>query len=275
MLAVARALAARGHRVTFSSGTQHAEEAARERLRFVEMPIIVGRTHERLRPYEDSEDMARAFMPILDGEQPDVMVCDLLTLGPALAAEARGIPVATLLIHPLHSPSNELPPFGWGRPPARGLLRARDAWLRASNVKTLERARDDLNRVRAHLGIEPTARLDAQISDELALVATLPSLEVPRSDWPAYAHVIGPCLYDAGGDVPAVPAGDGPLVLIAASTAHEQLALVRASLEAVVRLGARAVLTTGKSPAPASLPDGVVASGFVSHEALLPQCNAV
>src|SRR5260221_1971250 len=214
--------------------------------------------------------MARAFMPILDVEQPDVMVCDLLTLGPALAAEARGIPVATLLIHPLHSPSRELPPFGWGRPPARGLLRARDAWLRAGNVKTLERARDDLNRVRAHLGIAPTVRLDAQISDELALVATLPSLEVPRSDWPAYAHVIGPCLYDAGGDVPVLPPGAGPLVLIAASTAHEQLALVHASLDAVARLGARALLTTGKSAAPGALPHGVVAMGFGSHDAPRP-----
>ena len=144
MLAVARALAARGHRVTFSSGTQHAEEAAREGLRFVEMPIIVGSTHERLRPYEDSEVMARAFMPILDVEQPDVVVADLLTLGPALAAEARRIPLATLLIHPLHSPSRDLPPFGWGRAPARGMLRWRDAWLRASNVKTLQRASDGL-----------------------------------------------------------------------------------------------------------------------------------
>jgi UDP:flavonoid glycosyltransferase YjiC (YdhE family) len=275
MLAVARALAARGHHTTFSSGQQHAGEATREGLRFVEMPIVMGSTSERLHPYEDSERLARAFLPVIDAEQPDVVVADLLTLGPSLAAEVRGIPVATLLIHPLHSPSRELPPFGWGRPPARGLLRARDAWLRAGNVKTLERARDDLNRVRTSLGIPPTARLDATISDELALVATLPSLEVPRSDWPSYAHVIGPCLYDTGGDVPPLPPGAQPLVLIAASTAHEQMALVRASLDAVTRLGARAVLTTGKSPAPASLPDGVVATGFVSHEALLPRCNAV
>jgi UDP:flavonoid glycosyltransferase YjiC (YdhE family) len=275
MLAVARAIAARGHATTFSSGRQHARDAAREGLRFAEMPIVVGSTSERLHPYEDSERLARAFFGILDVEQPDVVVADLLTLGPALAAEARGVPLATLLIHPLHSPSRELPPFGWGRAPARGLLRMRDAWLRAGNVKTLERARDDLNRVRANLGMAPTARLDAQISGELALVATLPSLEVPRSDWPAYAHVVGPCLYDAGGDVPSLPPGEGPLVLIAASTAHEQLALVRASLDAVASIGARAVLTTGKSPAPDSLPAGVVAAGFVSHDALLPKCNAV
>jgi UDP:flavonoid glycosyltransferase YjiC (YdhE family) len=275
MLAVARALAARGNKVTFSSGAQHAEEAAREGLRFVEMPIIVGSTHERLRPYEDSEDMARTFTPIIDAEQPDVVVADLLTLGPALASEARGIPLATLLIHPLHSPSQDLPPFGWGRAPARGLLRWRDAWLRASNVKTLQRARDDLNRTRATLGLKPTARLDAQISDQLALVATLPSLELPRSDWPSYAHVIGPCLYDAGGAAPDVPPGDGPLVLIAASTAHEQRPLIDASIEAVALLGVRALLTVGKSDAPSSLPSSIVATGFVSHDAVLPSCDAV
>lgn len=275
MLAVARALAARGHDVTFSSGAQHAGDAAKEGVRFVEMPIIVGSTHERLRPYEDSEEMARAFSPIIDAEQPAVVVADLLTLGPALAAEARGIPLATLLIHPLHSPSRDLPPFGWGRAPARGLLRWRDAWLRAGNVKTLERARDDLNRVRAHLGLEQTARLDAQISDQLALVATLPSLEIPRSDWPGYAHVVGPCLYDAGGAIPAPPPGAGPLVLIAASTAHEQQPLIEASIEAVSKLGARALLTVGKSDVPRSLPSSIVATGFLSHDAVLPSCDAV
>lgn len=275
MLAVARAIAERDHDVTFSSGSQHAEEAAREGLRFVEMPIIVGSTHERLRPYEDSEDMARAFMPILDVEQPAVCVADLLTLGPALAAEARGIPLATLLIHPLHSPSRDLPPFGWGRAAARGPLRWRDAWLRASNVKTLKRARDDLNRVRANLGLAPATRLDAQISDQMALVATLPSLEVPRTDWPDYAHVIGPCLYDASGARPTLPPGDGPLVLIAASTAHEQRPLIDASIDAVARIGARALLTVGKSDAPPSLPSGIVATGFVSHNSVLQHCDAV
>ena len=151
----------------------------------------------------------------------------------------------------------------------------RDAFLRASNVKTLRRARDDLNRVRANLGIKPTARLDAQISDQLALVATLPSLEVPRSDWPAYAHVVGPCLYDGGGATPALPPGEGPLVLIAASTAHEQRPLIDASVDAVKRVGARALLTVGKSEAPQSLPSSIVATGFISHDAVLPSCDAV
>jgi UDP:flavonoid glycosyltransferase YjiC (YdhE family) len=275
MLAVARAIASRGHRTTFCSGGQHAADAARERIPFVEMPIVMGSTSEELRPYEDSALLAREMFPILDAERPDIVVADLLTLGPALAAEARGIPVASLLIHPLHSPSRELPPFGWGRPPGRGFLRLRDAWLRSGNVKTLERARDDLNEVRARLGLSPTERLDAQISGELALVATLPSLEIPRSDWPSYAHVIGPCLYDTGGSVPELPRGDGPLVLIAASTAHEQEALVRAAVKAVVGLGARAVLTIGKSETPEWLSHGILAADFVSHDALLPYCRAV
>ncbi|MGZ4103653.1 MAG: glycosyltransferase [Actinomycetota bacterium] len=274
MLAVARALHRRGHDAVFCSGEEHAPDAAREKLRFIEMPIVMGSTSDRLLPYEDSERLARAFFGVLDAQQPDVVVADLLTLGPALAAEARGIPVASLLIHALHSPSRDLPPFGWGRAPGRGIFRLRDAWLRASNRATLRRARDDLNVVRAHLGLPPTDRLDAQISGELALVATLPSLEIPRSDWPAYAHVIGPCLYDAGGAIPEMPLGDGPLVLIAASTAHEQMPLVRASIDAVARLGARAILTTGKSAAPGALPRGIVATSFASHDALLPSCRA-
>jgi MGT family glycosyltransferase len=274
MLAVARALAARGHQVTFSSALKHVRDAAREGLRFVEMPIIAGSTHERLRPYEDSEDMARAFLGVLDSERPDVVIADLLTLGPAIAAQARGIPLASLLVHALHSPSRELPPFGWGRPPGRAILRLRDAWLRAGNRRTLARARDDLNAVRARFGIEPTDRLDAQISGELAIVATLPSLEIPRNDWPSYAHVVGPCLYDPGGDPVELPSGDAPLILIAASTAHEHDALVSASLNAVSALGARAVLTTGKSIRPEALPPGVVATPFASHDAILSSARA-
>jgi UDP:flavonoid glycosyltransferase YjiC (YdhE family) len=118
--------------------------------------------------------------------------------------------------------------------------------------------------------------LDAQISDDLALVATLPALEIDRPDWPPYAHVIGPCLYDTGGETPPIPPGGGPLVLITASTAHEQRPLLEASLRAVEITGARAIVTTGKAAAPETVPSRVsLAPGFVSHDAILPKCDAV
>jgi UDP:flavonoid glycosyltransferase YjiC (YdhE family) len=51
------------------------------------------------------------------------------------------------------------------------------------------------------------------------LIATLPALEVPRPDWPAEAVVVGPLHFEPTSTVLAIPAGDGPVVVIAPSTA--------------------------------------------------------
>jgi UDP:flavonoid glycosyltransferase YjiC (YdhE family) len=51
------------------------------------------------------------------------------------------------------------------------------------------------------------------------LIATLPALEVPRPDWPADAVVVGPLHFEPTAEVLDVPAGDGPLVVVAPSTA--------------------------------------------------------
>ena len=51
------------------------------------------------------------------------------------------------------------------------------------------------------------------------LIATVPALEVPRPDWPANAHVVGPLLWEPTDNVLALPPGDDPLVMVAPSTA--------------------------------------------------------
>jgi UDP:flavonoid glycosyltransferase YjiC (YdhE family) len=275
MLSVARALARRGHDVTMVTGVEHVADAARAGVSFVELPHTPGSSLDDLTPYRDSLEMARAMTPLVAGVAPDVAVIDLLTLGAALACEVNDVPHATLSIHPLHSPSRELPPFGWGKPPGRGLWRVRDAWMRRSNVGDLRRARDALNGIRATLGLDGVERLDAQMSQRLILVATLPALEIARSDWPAHAQVIGPCLWDGQGDMPPIPDGDGPLVAIALSTAHAHADLSGMAVGAVVRAGARAVLTLGKTSPPPRLPASVCAVAYAAHDALLPLCDAV
>ena len=55
----------------------------------------------------------------------------------------------------------------------------------------------------------PTARL----------VATLPALEVPRPDWPANCHVVGPLLWDPADTELAPPPSEQPLVIVSPSTA--------------------------------------------------------
>ncbi|HVL33864.1 MAG TPA: nucleotide disphospho-sugar-binding domain-containing protein [Actinomycetota bacterium] len=275
MLSVASALRARGHQVTFGSGSEHAEEAARAGVDFVAFPVREGSPVHALRPHEDAMRFAEHFSPVIRSLAPDVAVVDVVTVGAALACEVAGVPFATLSIHPLHMPSRDLPPFGWGAPPGKGLGRLRDAWMRRGNMRDLVAARTAFNEARGALGLPPTERIEGHLSPDCILVATLPCLEVPRSDWPPHAYVVGPCLWNAGGDHPEPPKGDGPLVLIAASTAIEQGALVRASLEAVEAVGARAILTTGKSAPPPRVPEHVVVSPFADHDAVMPACDVV
>jgi len=275
MLCVARALARRGHDVVFSSSPEHAPDAADAGATSVPLPLTEGSPLHDLRPYLDSEHLARAYAPIVGDLAPDVMVVDLLTLGAGLAAEMNRVRYANLLVHGLHLPSPDLPPFGWGGPPGRGIMRARDAWMRRGQRRDLARARAHLNRARIALKLPPTARLDAQLSPDLLLVATLPSLEPPRRRWPTRAHVIGPCLWPTAAGAPEPPPGEGPLVLIAATTAWDNDRILRAGLDAVAALGARAIVTMGKAEIAGPLPPYVVAVRFASHDDVLPWCDAV
>ena len=51
------------------------------------------------------------------------------------------------------------------------------------------------------------------------LIATLPALEVPRPDWPDEAVVVGPLHFEPTDAVLEIPPGDGPVVVVAPSTA--------------------------------------------------------
>ena len=274
MLAVARALAHRGHEIVFVSGAAHAGDAPDAGARFELLPSVQGSPLHALRPYDDAAAQAEALRPLLTALEPDAAVVDVITVGAALAMDMLGIPFATLVVHPLHTPSATLPPFGYGRAAGRlPPLRFRDAWMRSNNRKDLERARADLNVGRARIGLGPSESLHGGLSDRLALVTTLPSLEIHRPDWPAHAHVVGPCLWDVPGPPFDQPPGDGPLVMIAPSTAYEGDRLLAPTLDAVAGLGVRAVVTAGAAAIPDRLPARVVRTP-ARHAAVLPHVAA-
>ena len=66
-----------------------------------------------------------ALAPLFEEFQPDLVVSDILTLAPALAAELHGVRRATLVPHlyPVHQPA--MPFFGFGVMPPRTRLGAR------------------------------------------------------------------------------------------------------------------------------------------------------
>ncbi|HZK15499.1 MAG TPA: glycosyltransferase, partial [Solirubrobacterales bacterium] len=100
-IALGRALAGRGHEVTI--------ETWEERRAAVEGAGLGFAAAEEYRmfppPDPDSPEgshaaeAARALLPLLEQMRPHVVVSDILTLAPALAAEVAGIPRATLIPH--------------------------------------------------------------------------------------------------------------------------------------------------------------------------------
>jgi UDP:flavonoid glycosyltransferase YjiC (YdhE family) len=159
--------------------------------------------------------MAVLNVPVLRDLAPDLVVSDVITAGGGMAAELLGIPWIELNPHPLYLPSKGLPPIGSGLAPGTGVRgRLRDATMRAFTARSLRAGLRQRATVRTEIG------LPASDPGPLRrLIATLPALEVPRPDWPAEAVVVGPLHFEPTDDVLDIPAGSGPVVVVAPSTA--------------------------------------------------------
>lgn len=159
--------------------------------------------------------MAVLNLPTLRRLAPDLVVSDVITVCGGMAAELLDVPWVELSPHPLYLPSRGLPPIGSGLAPGVGLAgRLRDAAMRtltARSVRTGERQR---RAVRQDIGLP-----GADPGPARRLIATLPALEVPRPDWPAEAVVIGPLHFEPTAVELPLPRGDGPLIVVAPSTA--------------------------------------------------------
>jgi len=116
MLALGASLAARGHAVTFETWSRWREPVEAAGMRFVPAPEYpVFPTRERpLGPYEAVVLATAETRRELRTAAPDVVVHDILTLAPAMAAELEGVPAATLIphVHPAGEPG--FPPYAFG-----------------------------------------------------------------------------------------------------------------------------------------------------------------
>ena len=279
-IALGRALVGRGHEVTI--------ETWEERRAAVEGAGLGFAAAEEYRmfppPDPDSPEgahaaeAARALLPLLEEMRPHAVVSDILTLAPALAAEVAGVPRATLIphIYPVVEPG--LPFFAVGlRPPRTPLGRA--VWRagqRALNVG-LEQGREDLNRQRARLGLAPTERFHGGISPDLALVGTFPQLEYPRR-WPEGVELTGPMTFEVPHPEIELPPGEGPLVLVAPSTAHDSRNhLVRTALAALADEPVRVVATTNRvvPQRPIEVPANALLVDWLSYSQLMPAASLV
>lgn len=280
MMALGARLVARGHEVTFETWKEWQEHVEREGMRFVPAPEYpVFPTRERpLKPYEAVVRAVPQTRTAVRELAPDVVVHDILTLAPALAAELEGVPVATLIphVHPTNAPG--APPYALGARPARTRL-GRALWRRLEEPVQagLRQGREELNVLRGKLGLAPVERLHGGLSDRLCLVGTFPQLEYPRQ-WPPEVRVVGPLLWEPPYHEIALPQGDEPLVLVASSTAQDpDHALLRAAVEGLGAEPVRVVAAINRKPFWhwVEVPDNAQLVEWVSYSRTMPRCGAV
>lgn len=163
--------------------------------------------------------------------EPDLVVSDVITVCGGMAAELLGVPWVELSPHPLYLPSKGLPPIGSGLAPGSGITGLfRDTVMRAFTARSIRVG--DRQRAEARNAIGLSARDPGPCR---RLIATLPALEVSRPDWPSEAVIVGPLHFEPTTAVLDIPAGDGPLVVVAPSTASTGAAgLAELSLQHLV-----------------------------------------
>jgi UDP:flavonoid glycosyltransferase YjiC (YdhE family) len=280
VIALARALRERGHEVTLQTWRRWRDDVEAIGIGFAAAPEYhVFPTRERpLKPYEAVVRAARETLPLVRELQPEAVVADILTLAPALAAELEGVPVGTVVPHVDPRGAPGFPPYSVGaRLPRTAAGRA--LWRRFEPMlrRGLEIGREELNETRRRLGLPPLGHFHGGISRELSLVATFPQLEYPRVPPPG-THVVGPLLWEPPfGDV-ELPAGDGPLVLVAPSTSQDRdQRLLRAAVTGLAALDVRVVGTWNRRPPrePLAAPAGTALVEWLSYSRTMPRCEAV
>nr|WP_090344215.1 glycosyltransferase [Mycolicibacterium malmesburyense]CRL75545.1 UDP-glucuronosyl/UDP-glucosyltransferase [Mycolicibacterium malmesburyense] len=221
-----------------------------------------------------------ARMAVLNAPQlrrlaPDLVVSDAITTAGGFCAELLGLPWVELNPHPLYRPSKGLPPIGSGLAPGVGVRgRLRDAVLRGLSARSWRQGIRQRAAARAQIGLPA-----ADPGPRRRLIATLPALEVPRPDWPAEAVVVGPLHFEPTSVTLDVPPGDGPVVVVAPSTAVTgegglaEIALASLTPGEALPPGSRVVVSRLGGPQVAVPPWAVVGLGrqdeLLSHADLV------
>ena len=279
-IALAHELGRRGHEVLVETWERWREAVETEGLAFTgaqEYTVYPP-------PGPDTPDgqtaaaAARALARLMEGFEPDLVVSDILTLAPTLAAEVAGVPHATLIPHvyPVQQPGMPLYSLGL-RPPRTGFGRV--AWRATGPLlgMGLRRGRDELNETRGRLGLPPVDRFHGGISELLAVVATFPQLEYPR-EWPEHVRVTGPLFFELPGEEIEIPEGDGPLVLVAPSTSQDpECELLRVALDGLADEPVRVLATTNRHrpERPIEVPDNATLVDWLLYSQAMPAADVV
>ena len=283
MIALGAELARRGHDVTLETWTKWRAEVEAEGMTFAAAAEyhVFPTPDQPVKPYETVIRASRETLRLVEAVRPDCLVADIITLAPALAGEMAGVPVATLIPHVDPRPHPGFPAYSVGARLPRTARGGRfwDTVHRRMVRGSLALGRDELNDARRTLGLPPRDRLHNGISEDLALVATAPQLEYPRAEPLPNTHVVGPLLWEPPGEAGvAPPAGDGPVVLVAPSTAQDpEHRMLRAALEGLADEPVRVIATWNRRAPdpPLDVPVNAVVVDWLSYARTMPACDVV
>jgi MGT family glycosyltransferase len=226
-----------------------------------------------------------------EGRPIDLIVADQLALGSAFAAEALGLPWATVAVTALTLTSRHLPPQGMRLLPATGPVgRFRDAALRSLIAGVTRRLlTPQVNRVRAEVGLpqRPDGSLDDAYSPHLVLAQGVQGFDYPRPDLPSHVHFVGRLAPppQPGAELPAwwpelaaARAEGRPVVHVTQGTLDVDPAdLLRPTIAALAGRAPLVIATTGGAAESVldPLPDNARAARFLPHDQLLPLVDVV
>jgi UDP:flavonoid glycosyltransferase YjiC (YdhE family) len=242
--------------------------------------------------------ISKVLLPALRGmyedlsaaaENADFLVAGELLFAAPIVAEKLGLKWASIILSPssffsAHDPSVIAPaPF------TRHLL-DKGRWLNRTIVNLVHWAARHwaapIHELRAELGLRASSKplFEDKCSPHLNLAMFSPLLAQPQPDWPASTVQTGFVFFDQHPqDIELsrelrefLDAGDPPIVFTLGSGAVVYPGtFYRESIEAVRRLGRRAILLVGGNAPQERLPEGVVAFDYAPYSELLPRAACI
>lgn len=301
---LAKALKARGHTAVIAAPEYFRPVVEQEEIEFAAVGpevdpddrAILARVMHPARGTEAVvRDLVMAALPRTHKELgravvgADLLVSHPLTFAAPVLAEAQGLPWVSTVLSPISFFSAaDLPVF----PPAPSLVHLRRLGPWVGRVLTgLARGAtrgwmEPVRRLRLDLGLPRGLHplFEGQFSPAMTLALFSRVLADPQRDWPPNVLVTGFVFYN-GPDALApalesfLAAGPPPVVFTLGSSAVGAAGrFYHESVDAVRRLGVRAVLLTGgfaENQPTGELPPGVLLADRAPHQLLFPRASAV
>ena len=307
-MAVARALAERGHSPVIATHPGYRARVAAAGLEFAPVrpdfedngdlkEVLKRAMHEtRGSMYVVRElvlpHVRASYTDMLTAtEDADAIVTHMLSFAGVLVAEQHGLPRITPILQPMVLLSAYDPPVmptapdaTWMRHMGPGVWKLLWQLARATSRGWF----GEVDALRKEIGL-PASKAHPMFDgfSPLLNLALFPSvLAQPQPDWPANTIVTGLCRYDrdeAGAGMPVVlreflDAGSPPIVFtLGSSGVYNPEGFYRAAAEAAAAVGRRSVLLVGPQPEAfaTALPADCLVIDYAPHSDLMPRAAAI